>query len=126
MLLEEPQKFGLTNAVLARAEGVRILELGAGTGLVSLAATNFCLEGVWAAVVASDYHPTVLNNLDKTLRRIFLLLLLWLVTALLSRSAPRVAPVPHFHLIMPLRPSHAWSKRFYRPQTQLVRVYRRK
>ena len=41
MLLEEPQKFGLTNAVLARAEGVRTLELGAGTGLVSLAATKF-------------------------------------------------------------------------------------
>ena len=41
MLLEEPQKFGLTNAVLARVEGVRILELGAGTGLVSLAATKF-------------------------------------------------------------------------------------
>ncbi|TBU43830.1 hypothetical protein BD309DRAFT_920950 [Dichomitus squalens] len=64
MLVEEPGKFGLTDEVLSRAEGVRVLELGAGTGLVSLAAAKYLsMRGVKATVVASDYHPAVLSNL---------------------------------------------------------------
>ena len=49
-----PEAFGLA------AGPLRILELGAGTGLLSLAAAKLCPQ---AKVVATDYHPSVLANL---------------------------------------------------------------
>ncbi len=43
---------------------LRILELGAGTGLLSLALGNLCIHANIAAhIIATDYHPDVLRNL---------------------------------------------------------------
>ncbi|KIP02496.1 hypothetical protein PHLGIDRAFT_292214 [Phlebiopsis gigantea 11061_1 CR5-6] len=52
-----PASFGLDPS----ARGLRILELGAGTGLLSLAAAQLLPA---ALVVATDYHPSVLANLE--------------------------------------------------------------
>ncbi|PIL24644.1 hypothetical protein GSI_12528 [Ganoderma sinense ZZ0214-1] len=82
MLVEEPEKFGLP-AGPQRAAGhpdsgsdseVCILELGAGTGLVSLAVAkllSLSMRGASATVVASDYHPAVLGNLEQNIRANF-------------------------------------------------------
>ena len=40
--------------------GIRILELGAGTGLLSIVASNFLPS---TEIIATDYHPDVLTNL---------------------------------------------------------------
>ncbi|TBU36665.1 S-adenosyl-L-methionine-dependent methyltransferase [Dichomitus squalens] len=50
------------------ARGQRILELGAGTGLLSIAAAKLLARSPSAAgttVVATDYHPQVLDNLRE-------------------------------------------------------------
>ena len=58
----DPSAFGL-------AQGQRILELGAGTGLLSIAAAKLLAppssesSSPGATVVATDYHPHVLDNL---------------------------------------------------------------
>ena len=44
--------------------GVRILELGAGTGLLSIVASKFLPS---AEVIATDYHPDVLTNLRSNI-----------------------------------------------------------
>ena len=72
MLVEEPEKFGLCGSGRAVDSEVRILELGAGTGLVSLAVTKLlCMRGASARIVASDYHPAVLSNLEHNVRANF-------------------------------------------------------
>nr|VWP00459.1 Laccase-2 (EC (Benzenediol:oxygen oxidoreductase 2) (Diphenol oxidase 2) (Urishiol oxidase 2) [Ganoderma boninense] len=55
----DPGAFGL-------ASGQRILELGAGTGLLSIAAAKLLAHpsSAGAQVVATDYHPHVLDNLQ--------------------------------------------------------------
>jgi SAM-dependent methyltransferase len=53
----EPSSFHLD--LLGRS-GVRILELGAGTGLLSIVASKFLPS---AEIIATDYHPDVLANL---------------------------------------------------------------
>ncbi|KAI0728078.1 putative methyltransferase-domain-containing protein [Fomitopsis betulina] len=59
MLVEDPAAFGL----LPAAPCLRVLELGAGTGLVSVVLGK--LLGVHASVVATDFHPSVLENLQN-------------------------------------------------------------
>lgn len=59
MLVEDPGAFGLSPA----AAHLRVLELGAGTGLVSV--TLGKLLGTDALVVATDFHPSVLANLQN-------------------------------------------------------------
>ncbi|KAI0695052.1 hypothetical protein C8T65DRAFT_666021 [Cerioporus squamosus] len=79
MLVEEPGRFGLSEDVLGRAGTVRVLELGAGTGLVSLALSRYLTArssgstGVQPSVevVASDYHPLVLDNLRHNMKMNF-------------------------------------------------------
>ena len=76
LLVEEPEKFGLYGSGSGRVgdgdSEVRILELGAGTGLVSLAVAKFLsMCGVNASVVASDYHPAVLRNLEHNIQANF-------------------------------------------------------
>ncbi|KAI0010935.1 methyltransferase [Xylariaceae sp. FL0662B] len=63
LLCATPARFGLTRALLGRAP--RIVELGAGTGLVSLALGKLLprLSIDDATVVATEYHPAVLANL---------------------------------------------------------------
>ena len=53
----EPSSFQFN---LLHRPGVRILELGAGTGLLSIIASKFLPS---AEVIATDYHPDVLANL---------------------------------------------------------------
>lgn len=69
MIVDSPTTFGLDYSVFARGP-VRVLELGAGTGLVSLTVGGI-LKGYWdggsndscGTVVATDFHPSVLQNL---------------------------------------------------------------
>ncbi|KAL2183943.1 hypothetical protein L209DRAFT_757258 [Thermothelomyces heterothallicus CBS 203.75] len=63
MLCADPARYLLDPAVLGAAP--RIVELGAGTGLVSLVLASLLprLGMPHAAVVATDYHPAVLANL---------------------------------------------------------------
>lgn len=76
MIVEMPKEFGLGlgrhegRLVDGEAKRLRVLELGAGTGLVSLTVGKF-LEGKGrefgyddeVEVVASDFHPSILSNL---------------------------------------------------------------
>ncbi|KAI0653585.1 hypothetical protein C8Q70DRAFT_599722 [Cubamyces menziesii] len=58
MIAETPQRFGLLPSADNNQAGLRILELGAGTGLVS-------------TIVATDYHPAVLENLIHNIKANF-------------------------------------------------------
>ncbi|CAL1710522.1 unnamed protein product [Somion occarium] len=67
MMVDSPDLFGLSNTPHTRP--LRVLELGAGTGLVTLTA-SLLLHGFGADqftakvdVVATDFHPSVLENL---------------------------------------------------------------
>ncbi|CRK09551.1 putative uncharacterized protein like [Verticillium longisporum] len=63
-LCAEPARFGLTSAALGPCP--RIVELGAGTGLISLVLGSLLprLAVPSAAVIATDYHPAVVANLS--------------------------------------------------------------
>ncbi|KAH7136341.1 putative methyltransferase-domain-containing protein [Dactylonectria macrodidyma] len=63
LMCAEPSRFGLTQPTLGSSP--RIIELGAGTGLVSLvlAAMLPHLGATKSDVIATDYHPAVLDNL---------------------------------------------------------------
>lgn len=72
LMCASPAKFGLTATTMTSTEdkpgqksGLHIIELGAGTGLVSfvLAKALSLLQGRGATVVATDYHPAVMENL---------------------------------------------------------------
>ncbi|KAI9067917.1 hypothetical protein FKP32DRAFT_1562755 [Trametes sanguinea] len=74
MVVESPERFGLTKDLMN--QGLRILELGAGTGLVSLATAKLLSSRVGASqpvpiVVPTDYHPEVLNNLAYNIKANF-------------------------------------------------------
>ncbi|KAK1751036.1 putative methyltransferase-domain-containing protein [Echria macrotheca] len=67
MLCESPSRFGVTRDNLGPSP--KIVELGAGTGLVSL-----CLGQLFprlgieqVSVVATDYHPSVIANLERNI-----------------------------------------------------------
>jgi hypothetical protein len=65
MMCDDAARFGLTRAALG--EEPRVVELGAGTGLVSLL-LGMLLPRVGverATIVATDYHPTVCENLRQ-------------------------------------------------------------
>ena len=63
LLCDSPSRFSLTRSSLGSSP--RIVELGAGTGLVSLVLHQLLprLAIDRATVVATDYHPTVISNL---------------------------------------------------------------
>ncbi|EPS98127.1 hypothetical protein FOMPIDRAFT_1127072 [Fomitopsis schrenkii] len=77
MLVEDPAAFGFSPA----ATHLRVLELGAGTGLVSVALGK--LLGVRASIVATDFHPSVLANLQNNVTANF--------AAAAADSAPSVS-----------------------------------
>ena len=62
MMCADPERFGLTQDGLSDA--TKIIELGAGTGLVSLTLAKLLpevgIEGV--SIAATDYHPAVVAN----------------------------------------------------------------
>ncbi|KAF9528111.1 hypothetical protein CPB83DRAFT_883708 [Crepidotus variabilis] len=72
-LCAQPSTFGLCSSpsqVYSLSQvsirPLRILELGAGTGMLSIAADKVLQHfGVTAEIVATDYHPDVLANLEK-------------------------------------------------------------
>jgi hypothetical protein len=77
MIVDDPKAFGLQSESTAEGDEVmrdelRVLELGAGTGLVSLTVGKLLdvLRG-WrtrwrrASVFATDFHPSVLKNLQS-------------------------------------------------------------
>ncbi|KDQ11361.1 hypothetical protein BOTBODRAFT_84841, partial [Botryobasidium botryosum FD-172 SS1] len=62
-MCQSPSSFGLAPHPSGRP--LRILELGAGTGLLSLVATKILArDGISAHIVATDFHPSVLSNLE--------------------------------------------------------------
>jgi len=71
MMCAEPSRFGLTASSLP--ERPSIIELGAGTGLVSLALAKLLpsLSVYPAGLSATDYHPTVLANLQDNINTNF-------------------------------------------------------
>lgn len=65
-LVRSPHLYGLVSPTPSspRPRPLRILELGAGTGLLSLVIGTLLLQsGIEAEIVATDYHPAVLANL---------------------------------------------------------------
>jgi hypothetical protein len=62
MMCTDPERFRLSNNHLS--DGAKVIELGAGTGLVSLTLAKLLPEiGVRSAsIAATDYHPAVLEN----------------------------------------------------------------
>ena len=69
MLAESPNVFGL---VQRERQPIRILELGAGTGLLSIAAAKVLAEYMQpSSIVATDYHPDVLSNLVRNVETNF-------------------------------------------------------
>ncbi|KAI6778893.1 uncharacterized protein J7T54_003829 [Emericellopsis cladophorae] len=63
LMCDQPERFGLTKETLGHSP--RIIELGAGTGLVSLALSALLPRHdiTDATIVATDYHPAVMDNL---------------------------------------------------------------
>ncbi|KAH8630861.1 hypothetical protein IG631_15438 [Alternaria alternata] len=71
MMCADPDRFGLTQG--SATDGQRIVELGAGTGLVSLAVAKL-LPAIGAApvsITATDYHPAVLENCNANIETNF-------------------------------------------------------
>lgn len=82
LMCEEPARFGLDRDILG--DGPRIIELGAGTGLVSLVLAKLLpqLDISEPTLVATDYHPAVLANLRDNI-----------TTNFSSSSGPIAAPL---------------------------------
>ncbi|PPQ64057.1 hypothetical protein CVT24_008870 [Panaeolus cyanescens] len=79
MIVEKPHEFGLVAPALGTSpvpgKRIRVLELGAGTGLVSLAAArwveSFATPSSNVDIVATDYYPSVLENLKTNIQSNF-------------------------------------------------------
>ncbi|KAI0326265.1 hypothetical protein GY45DRAFT_1329141, partial [Cubamyces sp. BRFM 1775] len=76
MIAETPERYGVLAAGEGSQTGLRILELGAGTGLVSLATAKLLstapnMTQQIPTVVATDYHPVVLDNLTYNIKANF-------------------------------------------------------
>ncbi|CAH0016907.1 unnamed protein product [Clonostachys rhizophaga] len=71
LLCQEPARFGLTTSSLGASP--RIIELGAGTGLVGLVMAKLLPHlGISdPTVIATDYHPAVLENLRSNIKTNF-------------------------------------------------------
>lgn len=71
LMCAEPSRFGLSQPSLGTSP--RIIELGAGTGLVSLVLGKMLphLGTLKSDVIATDYHPAVLENLRTNITENF-------------------------------------------------------
>ncbi|KAL4071178.1 putative methyltransferase-domain-containing protein [Scleroderma yunnanense] len=75
MIVEHPERFGLGDTPFLGNDGclgrgdLRILELGAGTGLVGLTVAKLlaAMGNRRATVVATDFHPSILANLTANI-----------------------------------------------------------
>ena len=72
MIVDHPRQFGLQQNH-AECSTLRCLELGAGTGLVSITVTKMMHKSMntKVEVVATDYYPSVLTNLERNIRSNF-------------------------------------------------------
>ncbi|KJA19261.1 hypothetical protein HYPSUDRAFT_143863 [Hypholoma sublateritium FD-334 SS-4] len=69
MIAEDPGAFGLGRTAPAGGAPLRLLELGAGTGLVSLVLAALASRATAPVeIVATDYYPSVLANLARNVR----------------------------------------------------------
>ena len=68
-IVKSPHLYGILNrGTQAERNTIRILELGAGTGLLSLVVQKLLVHmGVSAQIVATDCHPAVLANLERNI-----------------------------------------------------------
>lgn len=67
MIAEEPDTF-LRTTPSPEAKRLRLLELGAGTGLVALAIGKVCnAKRLLADILATDFYPSVLQNLQNNI-----------------------------------------------------------
>ncbi|KAI6046981.1 putative methyltransferase-domain-containing protein [Pisolithus marmoratus] len=77
MIVDHPEQFGLGGKDYTSGKRpLRVLELGAGTGLVGLTAAKVLLaSSAWrnrgATVVATDFYPSVLENLKANIDKNF-------------------------------------------------------
>jgi len=77
MIVENPERFGLyLSSGDVESRRFNILELGAGTGLVSLVAAKLLhvlpsFDNCEVSVVATDFHPSVLANLRSNINANF-------------------------------------------------------
>ncbi|KAF1914402.1 putative methyltransferase-domain-containing protein [Ampelomyces quisqualis] len=71
MMCADPARFGLSSEILKARPN--IIELGAGTGLVSLTLAKLLPElGVLdSSISATDYHPAVLDNCESNIKSNF-------------------------------------------------------
>ncbi|KIM75297.1 hypothetical protein PILCRDRAFT_79144 [Piloderma croceum F 1598] len=84
VIVEQPTMFGLVPE-MSKGKRMRLLELGAGTGLVSLTLSKLLERmGIEAEIVATDFYPAVLANLQSN------------ITANRIRSASPVSLTNHF------------------------------
>lgn len=92
MLCSTPSEFNLDRRTLDSS--TRIVELGAGTGLVSMVLASLLpsIADSLPSIVATDYHPTVLKNLERN------------AASLSSRSEPAASiQVAHLDWCAPTR-----------------------
>jgi predicted nicotinamide N-methyase len=67
LIVERPSVFGLVPQA-GQGKCIRALELGAGTGLVSLVLSKLLQNmGIYAEIVATDFYPSVLVNLRSNI-----------------------------------------------------------
>ena len=89
LLCNSLERFGLEQPV--SGPGQRIIELGAGTGLVSLVLGKI-LQNTTATITATDYHPAVLTNLRSNVALNFPDNSQAVETASLDWSSPTLEP----------------------------------
>ncbi|KAG6328875.1 hypothetical protein ID866_10214 [Astraeus odoratus] len=81
MIIEHPERFGLGDALsesndCSRKRNLRILELGAGTGLAGLTVGRLLTasptrRNTRCTIVSTDFHPSVLENLQRNIETNF-------------------------------------------------------
>ena len=68
IIIQNPRSFGFHPDQLRSTAGPNILELGAGTGLVSLAVYRYLASrGLDATIYATDFNPLILDNLARNI-----------------------------------------------------------
>ncbi|KAI0789517.1 putative methyltransferase-domain-containing protein [Abortiporus biennis] len=74
-ICKHPPRYGFPESSVGETR-LNVLELGAGTGLLSIIAAKILLVGsgkttIRSRVIATDYHPSVLDNLESNIRTNF-------------------------------------------------------
>ncbi|KAG1758169.1 hypothetical protein EDD22DRAFT_911831 [Suillus occidentalis] len=111
MVMDDPERFGLDSPPDGpESRRLSVLELGAGTGLVSIVVTKLLdtlpsFNHRQVSVVATDFHPSVLANLSVQHAA-------WIkdcLKGLVRHPSDSAVSPAAFHLVIPLRPTHAFE-----------------